>query len=853
MPRLATWLSAAGVALPFALALPRHLDPESLWLDMALWSLVAAIFLAAAFAARRIAQLERGDRLVGAFAALFLVLALLNFARAERYAFSEVVTDLALLYIVFYVAVATTRLSAVLGRVVLLVPVIALVLAAVVRAVHAQTFGSEIGAEGYRAILQTNPGEALEFFSRFVGAGVLAAALAALAVALAAAWLALPVRLAGEALAWSGSYALAAAAIVYSNAGLVTERVQGYAEALAFAQDVREYRALREARRRPGPGPAVAQQPPLAGLAQTYVFVIGESLTRNHMSLYGYWRDTTPELARLASELAVFTDVVSPHSHTDPSLERVLTLANDANRLRFTDPQNYSLIELLRAAGFATWWISNQNTFGPWDNKTAVIARSADHQRFLNKGSGAFVTGAYDEILLEPFAAALADPAPRKAIFLHFLGNHWEYNKRYPPEQAQYVAPPGPREIGAWSEVHPKPQLVSRYDNSVLYQDHVAAQVIERLRAARQTSALVLFADHGESLYALRGHYWKEFTRDHVEVPLLLWFSPEYLRVAGDVLERARAGSRQPFALEDLPHLVADVAHLKSPVLEASRSPLSPAYAPPRTRRLFDGQLVYEEADEPLLNARRALDRIAAWQPALRRTLWAHRVNTLGKMMEAARMFAGVEIDVVFDAAAGALLVNHPPLAPSGLTLDEQLEYANRLEPKLSLWLDLKNLSEANAGRVVEELKRLDARHAIRARALVETDHTGPAAALLRAAGFASGYYLPTELVTGSNCNAAAEIERILAARRFAAVSYDFSGRRWVERCLGRAIRELGLKSYTWDLERGLSERGYPEALDEERQRLYPRMAGILLPFRSLFDDWRSITSVPVSSAEAKR
>jgi hypothetical protein len=45
-------------------------------------------------------------------------------------------------------------------------------------------------------------------------------------------------------------------------------------------------------------------------------------------------------------------------------------------------------------------------------------------------------------------------------------------------------------------------------------------------------------------------------------------------------------------------------------------------------------------------------------------------------------------------------------------------------------------------------------------------------------------------------------------------------------------------------VERSLSERSYAGP-DEDRKRLYPRTAGILLSFRSLFDDWRSISSIP--------
>ena len=69
-----------------------------------------------------------------------------------------------------------------------------------------------------------------------------------------------------------------------------------------------------------------AALPPLQNLRdnsgsapRTLVLVLGESTTREHMHLYGYNRDTTPNLDALAANdkgLTVFRDVVSPRPYT---------------------------------------------------------------------------------------------------------------------------------------------------------------------------------------------------------------------------------------------------------------------------------------------------------------------------------------------------------------------------------------------------------------------------------------------------------------------------------------------------------------------------------------------------------
>ena len=52
----------------------------------------------------------------------------------------------------------------------------------------------------------------------------------------------------------------------------------------------------------------------------TLVLVIGESTNRQHMSLYGYHRQTTPRLDALSKELTVFDNVVASRPYTIETL-----------------------------------------------------------------------------------------------------------------------------------------------------------------------------------------------------------------------------------------------------------------------------------------------------------------------------------------------------------------------------------------------------------------------------------------------------------------------------------------------------------------------------------------------------
>lgn len=83
--------------------------------------------------------------------------------------------------------------------------------------------------------------------------------------------------------------------------------------------------------------------PPLANFKdesgnepRTLVLVIGESTQRGRMSLYGYPRETTPELDALHKtdpNLTVFNNVVTSRPYTIEILQQALTFANERTRI----------------------------------------------------------------------------------------------------------------------------------------------------------------------------------------------------------------------------------------------------------------------------------------------------------------------------------------------------------------------------------------------------------------------------------------------------------------------------------------------------------------------------------------
>ncbi len=164
---------------------------------------------------------------------------------------------------------------------------------------------------------------------------------------------------------------------------------------------VKSYRdgtnALRESVRR---WQAHPHDPIASTFHGTVILVIGESTSRHPMAVYGYPRDTTPQLAALRPELAIFEDVISNYSSTVESLVDALTL-RPRGASSSADSDRVGVPQLANAAGFDTVWLSNQNEFGVWDNPARILAQQADRVRFHDPSLGQLNSRKlFDEVML---------------------------------------------------------------------------------------------------------------------------------------------------------------------------------------------------------------------------------------------------------------------------------------------------------------------------------------------------------------------------------------------------------------------------------------------------------------------
>lgn len=288
------------------------------------------------------------------------------------------------------------------------------------------------------------------------------------------------------------------------------------------------------------------------GKACLGVFVIGESATRRHWSLYGYGRSTTPSLEAIRGDLVVFDNVRADAWLTTMALRSLLTDFH-ARRGR---PATCSLASAARSVGYETVLLSGQNHWGHVDGADALVFAACNRRIFLSDLN--LPTPYYDDALMPLFSREIVEGSSRKALFVHLLGSHLDYRLRCPPSARRFVS-----DGGVVSDV-------DAYDDSIAFTDVLLGKMLEELRTRGGPSFLLYVSDHGET----PGCASRSKTDELFEVPMVIWFSPDFLRLCPHVVEVARRIATTSLTSDDLYPLFLDLLGI-SPSGDMTVDPLS--------------------------------------------------------------------------------------------------------------------------------------------------------------------------------------------------------------------------------------------------------------------------------------
>jgi arylsulfatase A-like enzyme len=276
------------------------------------------------------------------------------------------------------------------------------------------------------------------------------------------------------------------------------------------------------------------------------VLVTVDTLRADHTTPYGYGRDTTPVLARLAREGVVVDQAYAPMATTGPSHAALLTsrypiaLGYLRNGQRL-DEGLTTLAERLHAAGYRTSAAVSSfvldkrlgfaQGFGTYECTFEKQRATATMERW----EGLAVPAGFDRRADETTDIALAWLARRGKDRPFFLWVHY-----FDPHQP--YAPPAPYDRRFPGAGQPGPAgITALYDGEIAFADRELGRLVDAIEAEGLSgrTLLVVTADHGEGLMQ-HGHmgHGLHLYEEAVRVPLVYRWPgslPAGTRVPGPV------------------------------------------------------------------------------------------------------------------------------------------------------------------------------------------------------------------------------------------------------------------------------------------------------------------------------
>ena len=331
------------------------------------------------------------------------------------------------------------------------------------------------------------------------------------------------------------------------------------------------------------------------------VLIIGESYNKHHSQLYGYDMPTTPRQLALQQEgsLVAFSDVVAPWNLTSYVFKNVLSLHAVGDKGEWCD---YPLFpEVFRKAGYHVTFITNQ--FLPEANE-AVYDFSGGF--FLNNpelSKAQFDTRneklyQFDEGVLDEYDRLKQQDTEHNLVILHLMGSHTMYKERYPQKTRKHLLAPM---YNRPDLKHKQKLILADYDNSLLYNDSIVAEVTERFK---DKDAIVIYMpDHAEEIFNGSPYMYGRMhsanidyrlAREEFEIPFWIWGSPQYRENHPYGWKAIQAAKDRPLMTDRLAHLLLYLGGIYTKEYREDLNVISPQYDEKRPR-ILKGVTDYNE------------------------------------------------------------------------------------------------------------------------------------------------------------------------------------------------------------------------------------------------------------------
>ncbi|KYH36415.1 MAG: Arylsulfatase A [Candidatus Bathyarchaeota archaeon B24] len=286
------------------------------------------------------------------------------------------------------------------------------------------------------------------------------------------------------------------------------------------------------------------------------ILIVVDTLRADHLGCYGYFRDTSPNIDRLAREGVLFKDMHASAIPTGPGFTSIITGLSPIHHHYYLTPWNIpnlidfddaipTLPELIQdlIGGYTTAAFDNLMNFS---SHMDHMVRGFEYYVNVTRTSKPIhhhVRGDQVNSRLIPWLRA--HRRENFFVFVHYWDPHTPYNQ---PEEFRSIfhhepgrlddlevktAPAGYRYVPGWGRVgelwEPRPEegkpTIDLYDGEIRFVDSLIGEVVEALEELdiSDKTVVIITSDHGEQLgqHGLYDH--RGLHESVVYIPLVIW------------------------------------------------------------------------------------------------------------------------------------------------------------------------------------------------------------------------------------------------------------------------------------------------------------------------------------------
>ena len=296
------------------------------------------------------------------------------------------------------------------------------------------------------------------------------------------------------------------------------------------------------------------------GQPPVIVWIVGESTSSHHSSLYGYDKPTNPLLQKRvdAGQAYVYRKVKSAWTHTQESFKLMMSTYSKQSDASVNWYECTTLPEVAHLAGYYTYWISNQSKIGLYDNYVGQYSEFCDTSVFIGNKYAGCTRRTYDGELIPVMRQFLTKPTSKDFFIVHLMGCHDKFVSRYPAsfdvfKEDDYLDRPSSQR-----------QKLAAYDNAARYNDFVVSTI---MNLVSKREAIVVYApDHGLDIYQTRADYCAHGIREDkrsvsvaCDIPFIIYMSSLYQQRHPDVATAVAKSANKNFDTENMIYLMMDL------------------------------------------------------------------------------------------------------------------------------------------------------------------------------------------------------------------------------------------------------------------------------------------------------